>query len=540
MAEAGPINISSRSSMVYQDPEDGSQPMYLLHNARLQNQYGVQYGHILVSSLVPLHTAETVREHTVSQGDIQVASVLSEHPQSTGHQSRKPPPLTVLWVQIGLKRLPFVLDTGSQVDCIRTDSFRKFGGTPRPMGHWNRIINAAGQELTCRGVWRTPIIFGNIQSTVDLHIVDEITAPGILGQPWQRLNQAWIKYSVDGMSVGARSPNGLLTYEVLISSPQAQEAAWQEATTPHIQEHSNPHGDIPIIDFSESHVLQQMMDPVKVDVGVQTEVLQSNEQSEDESRNEEDTEENEQGDADDERSTEREELPAPVASTSGKATLTSTPLEVDAWMYRQLLIKHAAELDLERSVRQPQVEDILVHRSDRFDLKEGRKFNISEEEDLFLLRNIAFKVGDETRYGHGVLHVCYFPPPADGKDMKAEGKSSLAELKRKRPRIHYRECMDAIEEVTKLHWEPDDPYQTEYRRWDPPTARAQVWPGSDPERRVDWSSPDADGDSRMGDSDQANKDGRTARRSFTRTVSHKSLSGSDGGLSYTQRTPPDT
>ncbi|KAI0352540.1 hypothetical protein OH77DRAFT_1438660 [Trametes cingulata] len=129
------------------------------------------------------------------------------------------------------------------------------------------------------------------------------------------------------MSVGARSLNGLLTYEVLTSSPQAQEAAWQEATTPHIQESSNSHGNHTAYDWSEAHVLQQMMDPVKVDVGVQTEISQSNEEPEDESRNEEETEENEQGDADDEWCTGWEEPPTPVPSTLGKATLTSTPLK---------------------------------------------------------------------------------------------------------------------------------------------------------------------------------------------------------------------
>ncbi|KAI0349233.1 hypothetical protein OH77DRAFT_1440540 [Trametes cingulata] len=127
-------------------------------------------------------------------------------------------------------------------------------------------------------------------------------------------------------------------------------------------------------------------------------------------------------------------------------------------MYWQLLLKYAADFYLERSASQPRVLSIDVHQSDRFNLSDSWKLNISEEEDLFLLRNVSVKVGDQTRYGHAALHLCYFPPAAEKTRQSEAGQSSSPSRKRRRPT--YQEFMESLEEMAMLETERPNPSWT--------------------------------------------------------------------------------
>ncbi|KAI0672127.1 hypothetical protein C8Q78DRAFT_935220, partial [Trametes maxima] len=369
---------------------------YILRNATLRTQKGTYHGHAIVTML-PLSPTDKLHS--------QVAMIRVEAVTAPKHAPRplipQLPPLPVLRIQIGKSRLPFLLDTGAQINCIHTEVFKTIGGSYRMPNPNLKVVSAAGQELVCHGVWRTPVTFGNICTVTDLHIIDNLSAPGILGRPWQHYNQMWLKHTMDGITVGVRSYNGERTYEVLICSPEAQRKAWAEASTlaNTIQEEA-----IPTMNFSETQQLRDLVNPVQVDSIMQ---------------------ENEDGYA----TTEPASSPEPedalfaepftpeydpwTTNFESEQELGPTPHNVENRMYRQLMLKYAVDYNQSRSNYQPQVERLEVFESDRYNLRESWKLHISREEELFLLRNVLVKVGGRYREGHAALHMLYFPHTTD-------------------------------------------------------------------------------------------------------------------------------
>lgn len=418
---SGPITVTAPRSLMFYNTTGSDPPTFMLQNAIMHHNTGTFQGHILISPVkdsdepqVTAHLGMMQYQHASRQPAYPYGYVPQYGPAPHYRHIPPPlPPLTTLRIQLGGVTYPFMLDTGSQIDCVHVNVFRAMGGTRRPLIRPYRIINAVGQPLPCLGIWRTSVTFGGIRSTVDLHIVENLTTPGILGQPWQQRNQFWMRNSSDGISVGVRSWDGRKTYEVLVSSPTAQQAAWNEGA----RMCALIHEDTPVINFAESHKLNDMMDTVRKDTGIQT-------------------------DGTDTRLTQVlvEDVEAePYVSVyqdpwdidlTAPYEMAPSDLTVENRIYRDMLLKYMVDHRHDQLDTKPNIEHPEVVGADRFAINESWRIRKVKDEDLFLLRNFLIKVDGTYREGHAALHMVYFPhttervTEAEKAEQEAARKSS--------------------------------------------------------------------------------------------------------------------
>ncbi|KAI0371197.1 hypothetical protein BV20DRAFT_909024, partial [Pilatotrama ljubarskyi] len=219
---AGPCTIMAGSSVEFPRSTPGTvSRAFLLRDAKVFNRAGGCSGHVIVK-VIP-YTRKNYRRFEQLEDDsireVSVASVqIDDAPVSHGAvtlmRPAVPTPAPVVSLRTWLcgYNVPFLIDTGSQIDCIHANMWRSIGTTHSLVRTNNRLVNVTGTRLRCLGVWKVMITVGTITSPIDLHVVESLTAPGIPGRPWQEHNQMWMDHTLDGVQVGIRSRDGFHTY----------------------------------------------------------------------------------------------------------------------------------------------------------------------------------------------------------------------------------------------------------------------------------------------------------------------------------------
>ncbi|KAI9068492.1 hypothetical protein FKP32DRAFT_1546732, partial [Trametes sanguinea] len=343
---AGPCTIVADISAEYRSPNmDGLSRVFLLRDARLFNRTTAEPGHAVIQ-FIPYAGS------TSNGGPAEL---------------ERAPPLIVLRVWIGGSDFPFMIDTGSQIDCIHATVWRALGGLDPLLPSAGRLVNVTGTHFRCLGVWRTIITVGTISSPIDLHVVEDLSAPGILGRPWQRSNRMWMNDTVDGVYIGIQSRDGFHTFGMLVTSIEAQRRQWREAA---LICGSVSAEDTMEVDFAESHRVRELMDPVQMqdetNEGLNPEGVQMINRPESEILREED-------------------------------------------IFRKLLSYYRQDHMLPSLTRRKKVESVEVMEVDQLDTGAAWITGISYDEDRFILRNVLIKVNGRYEEGHGVLTMIYFP-----------------------------------------------------------------------------------------------------------------------------------
>ncbi|KAI0353420.1 hypothetical protein OH77DRAFT_1386841, partial [Trametes cingulata] len=382
---AGPCTIMAGSSVEFPRSTPGTvSRTFLLRDAKVFNRAGGCSGHVIVK-VIP-YTRENYRRFEQLEDDsireVSVASVqIDDAPVSHGAVTLMrpavptPPPVVSLRTWLCGYNVPFLIDTGSQIDCIHANMWRSIGTTHSLVRTNNRLVNVTGTRLRCLGVWKVMITVGTITSPIDLHVVESLTAPGILGRPWQEHNQMWMDHTLDGVQVGIRSRDGFHTYSVLVTSLQTQRAAWSQAmrVCGAVTEE-----DMPVIDFGDTDRIQELMqtaeDLDEVDVTRDPWNIRIDEVT---------------------QQLEPEEGPSEV--------------NVENRMYEELLRRYREGHLLPRTAYQPWMESVAPYETDRLTLSDAMRIGLSEKEDLFLLRNAMVRLDGTYHEGHGILHMLYFP-----------------------------------------------------------------------------------------------------------------------------------
>ncbi|KAI9068743.1 hypothetical protein FKP32DRAFT_1600321 [Trametes sanguinea] len=136
-----------------------------------------------------------------------------------------PPPLIKVPLRVNGYTIPFLLDTGAQLNCIRADVWKKVrgaGGMLNARPARTILASSTGELMKCIGVWSTEVEFGNLIMKVDFMIIDSMTSVGILGCPWQKQRHMWMEETPEGVYMGISTWDRSRSYGMLISSPHDQ------------------------------------------------------------------------------------------------------------------------------------------------------------------------------------------------------------------------------------------------------------------------------------------------------------------------------
>lgn len=395
---AGPSMMTAQNTLMFENTTQGELPTFLLPNALLSTDTGAYYGHIVVN-ILPLQRVQT----TPPRVNALRARVFP--PRSYRYippTQPSPVPLILLRVIIGQREIPFLLDTGSQVDCIRTDVFQALGGILHRPRHNLTLVNANGKPISTHGSWRTAVTFGSVTSITDLHIVDNLTSLGILGQPWQRTNRMWFRHFTDGTLIGVQSQDGRQTHETLITMPPVPPMTWGQvgSLSASISEVEDGQlSDASTMDLSESEVEGRSQTATTSYGRSQTLPTQTQPTISDtpESTHNTDlvlyTPQHDPWKADFECNRE---------SGPGEGVL-------EGRMYRDLLVKYAADHKLELQPDTPSIELPEVVSANQMSLSESWRVQSVDNQELLILKNILVKVDGRYREGHAALHILYFP-----------------------------------------------------------------------------------------------------------------------------------
>ncbi|KAH9846566.1 hypothetical protein C2E23DRAFT_686196, partial [Lenzites betulinus] len=397
---AGPTTISSQNCLVLQHSMTMQTPAFLLPNALLTYEGGTYQGNALVN-ILPSQPESYPQVHV----NMINMRKLPMGPVSSPYALRpRPPPLISLRVLIGRLHIPFLLDTGAQADCIRTDVFQALGGTLLNLPYRAKLYNANGHPLACRGIWRTTVMFGNITSTVDLHVIDNLTANGILGQPWQRANCMWLRHFSDGTLIGVQSQDGCRTYELLITAPEARRAAWGHIGQLDTATQEVEDGEIVELSGDESPEVEETLPDETLGTGtMSTQTMGTNLELYIPSQDPWDVD----------FESRHEDGPGPGL--------------IQSRMYRNLLLKYLVDHKLDHQEENTHVELPEVLGADRFALTDAWKVNPAGNEDLLLLKNILVKVDGQYREGHAAMHIQYFPHTTDRVIEAARNEEAAAQ-----------------------------------------------------------------------------------------------------------------
>ncbi|OBZ70647.1 hypothetical protein A0H81_09377 [Grifola frondosa] len=133
-----------------------------------------------------------------------------------------PDSMMVLHAKCGYYSIPFIVDTGSQVNCVNADLWKLARGTSREVDDDVSIKDVTGKSLSCIGLWDTPLSIGRIDTEATLYIVEDLAVPGILGRSWQQKHEFSLQHRPEGLYLGIRDSLKLHSYELLITSPGIQ------------------------------------------------------------------------------------------------------------------------------------------------------------------------------------------------------------------------------------------------------------------------------------------------------------------------------
>ncbi|KAJ8462651.1 hypothetical protein ONZ51_g10764 [Trametes cubensis] len=200
LTKAGPCTIMTGTSLELQNLDPGViSKTFLLRDAKLFNRAGGCQGHVIVK-VVPYSASSCMRFEQLEDDTLREVSVNSVQVEEmnptvdeSNHQMAAPqrPQSTLLTMHGWLEgyTIPFLIDTGSQIDCINANIWRTIGWAHLLTRRAERLLNVTGSRLRCLGVWKAFVTIGTITSMVDLHVVEGLMEAGILGRPWQELNR---------------------------------------------------------------------------------------------------------------------------------------------------------------------------------------------------------------------------------------------------------------------------------------------------------------------------------------------------------------
>ncbi|KAI0654531.1 hypothetical protein C8Q70DRAFT_925573 [Cubamyces menziesii] len=360
LTKAGPCTIMTGTSLELQNPDPGViSKTFLLRDAKLFNRAGGCQGHVIVK-VVPYSASNCMRFEQLEDDTLREVSstLLTMHGWLEGYT------------------IPFLIDMGSQIDCINANIWRTIGWAHPLTRRAERLLNVTGSRLRCLGVWKAFVTIGTITSMVDLHVVEGLMEAGILGRPWQELNQMSLNDTDEGVYLSIRSGNGFHTYGILVTSPEAQRAVRRRAREicAVVARPSTPE-----MSFDESHQLCELF-KAPVDLPL-------------------------------EPSPEYDPWDLKVDDDTGtlEPEHEISEANLENQMYTRLLWQYCNGHRLPRAVSQPTIESIEVYESDKLELRDDWLIGISKKEQLFILRNVLVRIDGKYREGHGVLHMVYFP-----------------------------------------------------------------------------------------------------------------------------------
>ncbi|KAI0323636.1 hypothetical protein GY45DRAFT_1264277, partial [Cubamyces sp. BRFM 1775] len=359
LTRAGPCTITTDTSLELQNPDPGViSKTFLLRDAKLFNRAGGCHGHVIVK-VVPYTDPRL--------GELNRQMTALRRPQST---------LLTLHGWLEGYTLPFLIDTGSQIDCIHANIWRAIGWAHPLTRKAEKLLNVTGTRLRCLGVWKAFVTVGTISAFVDLHVVEGLTEAGILGRPWQELNRMSLNDTDEGVYLSIRSGDGFHTYGMLVTTPEAQQAV-RRRTREICAAVTRP--PTPEMSFEESHRLCELF-KAPVDLPL-------------------------------EPSPEYDPWDLKVDDDTGRLEPEQEISEanLENQMYTKLLWQYCHGHGLPRAVSQPTIESIEAYESDKLELRDDWLIGISKKEQLFILRNVLVRIDGKYREGHGVLHMVYFP-----------------------------------------------------------------------------------------------------------------------------------
>ncbi|OBZ68421.1 hypothetical protein A0H81_11430 [Grifola frondosa] len=90
-------------------------------------------------------------------------------------------PMIVIHMHAGSTTIPFVVDTGSQIDCINANVWKSANGTNREIGKEVTIRDVSGKPMPCIGAWDVALSIGHVETQTTLYIIEGLAVPGLLG-----------------------------------------------------------------------------------------------------------------------------------------------------------------------------------------------------------------------------------------------------------------------------------------------------------------------------------------------------------------------
>lgn len=430
---AGPCTIVSEMATEFANATPGLDTrVFLLRDARLFSRNRTHQGHMVVK-IIPytsnnLATFTPHAEETSQQSSVSMICV-EQNQSGTSARTRQtrvlapPPGLIMIPIRLGDQTIQFLLDTGSQINCIRTDIWRKLGGVTNGPTITRYISNATGERLQCHGTWRTTLAFGTISMIVDLLIVDNLISAGILGRPWQRQGHMWMEDTPEGVHLGIGSADRQHTYGMLITTPITQPNL--RSGNAQAQTITEPQLEVPEMDYTETHRISALMDSSEPVV------------------------------------TRKDASPAPMVISSlmfnveDPATWPSPwHLHLERGWYEQLLYQFRSVFRHQVAPEQPIMTSIDFEQAEKLALRDEWRTHVCREEELYLLKNVQVEVDGQLRRGHGVFQMVYFPEDHTRPTRKRHSSSSL-ELSddedrrpRKRTRPTSQDLEESMEEIT--------------------------------------------------------------------------------------------
>ncbi|OBZ66245.1 hypothetical protein A0H81_13709 [Grifola frondosa] len=214
--------------------------MFLLRDAHFFYGTGCCMGHMLVQ-VFPFSEGELQKSRNIMrryrEGSVKMIIAEGLKPRALSLATPKesyqcdgnllgpwstPDSMMVLHAKCGYYSIPFIVDTGSQVNCVNADLWKLARGTSREVDDDVSIKDVTGKSLSCIGLWDTPLSIGRIDTEATLYIVEDLAVPGILGRSWQQKHEFSLQHRPEGLYLGIRDSLKLHSYELLITSPGIQ------------------------------------------------------------------------------------------------------------------------------------------------------------------------------------------------------------------------------------------------------------------------------------------------------------------------------
>lgn len=451
----GPSTIMAERTIEF-PPMGAGMRTFLIRGGKLFSRRGGVFGHMVVRVMPYTNTTnilyqqmedDTLEEHTDNedqdtedqeleeQEPPTVSTILTQNPEmvTSTTQSPEPPqraPLAAIYAQIEDKRIPFLIDTGSEINCLHASIWQHLGGQPSQL-HPAQFIGPTGDPLTCLGVWTTVIRFGNIVEPITFYVIKDLNLPGILGIIWQQYSRMRIENNSLGTIITMQSRSGRHTYEAIL---MRHRTPTQYRTDPPMTATITAEDGIPIIDFTDTDRLKTIMEGEPPSKPLQITLLNSREPSPESSTSSVSklhsrqlyqrprfsppeeviwSDEDEPEPSINPHQCEPEEdkldivISAPSSPLKFEPERQATELTLEREIYEELEFWFCTRLGRIPTSYQPDLSKIDVHQTIR--LTGYPQLCVSYSEDQFLLKNVLVKVDDEYYEGHGLLHIAYFP-----------------------------------------------------------------------------------------------------------------------------------